>query len=167
MSVVDKTSTTIDTLPVEPSASIAVEPPHPVKQEPVQDKQEQEPLNGKSQHTTEDGVLAVEQVVNIIDETSERKTAEEESKKKNLDLVKVPLVPFTKRETAIMRLNNRIKILEQNVSLSSRYCSELSFWTDRSGYWGRKIRVYPVCHFFLCVRLLYILHFGRGTLFNC
>ena len=42
------------------------------------------------------------------------------SKQKELNLVKVPLVPFSKRESAIMRLNNRIKVLEQNVSLSTR-----------------------------------------------
>ena len=121
-SIIDNSYTTIETLPVEPLASIAVEPPHPVKQEPVQDRQEQEALNGKIHRKVEENIPpSVKQVVNIIEPTSEIKAVEEESKKKNLDLVRVPLVPFTKRETAIMRLNNRIKTLEQNVSLSSRY----------------------------------------------
>lgn len=40
---------------------------------------------------------------------------------KNLRLAKVPIMPLQKRETAIMRLTNRIKALETNVSLSSRY----------------------------------------------
>lgn len=39
---------------------------------------------------------------------------------KNLRLAKVPIMPLQKRETAIMRLTNRIKALETNVSLSSR-----------------------------------------------
>ena len=39
---------------------------------------------------------------------------------KNLRLERVPLMPLQKRETAIMRLTNRIKALETNVSLSSR-----------------------------------------------
>lgn len=39
---------------------------------------------------------------------------------KNLRLAKVPIMPLQKRETAIMRLTNRIKSLETNVSLSSR-----------------------------------------------
>ena len=120
-SIIDNSYATIETLPVEPSASIAVEPPHPVKQEQVQDRQEQEELNGKIHRKVEENVPpSVEQVMNVIEPTSEIKAVEEESKKKNLDLVRVPLVPFTKRETAIMRLNNRIKTLEQNVSLSSR-----------------------------------------------
>lgn len=43
------------------------------------------------------------------------------NKDKPLDLMQVPLAPVAKRETAIMRLTNRIKALELNVSLSSRY----------------------------------------------
>uniref|UniRef100_A0A0L8HD13 SUN domain-containing protein n=1 Tax=Octopus bimaculoides TaxID=37653 RepID=A0A0L8HD13_OCTBM len=41
-------------------------------------------------------------------------------------LVRVGLPPAGKRESAIMRLNNRIKALELNVSLSSRFLDELS-----------------------------------------
>ena len=121
--LVDTSYTTKGTLPVEPSASIAIEPPHTVKQEPVQDQQEREPLIGKPPPKPEETIIPpLEHVVTLPlkDEVSENKAAESESKKKNLDLVKVPLVPLTKRETAIMRLNNRIKTLEQNVSLSSR-----------------------------------------------
>ncbi|WAR31714.1 SUCO-like protein [Mya arenaria] len=44
----------------------------------------------------------------------------------NLDIVRVPIVSSSKRESAIMRLSNRIKVLEQNVSLSSRFLEELS-----------------------------------------
>ncbi|XP_052249155.1 SUN domain-containing ossification factor-like isoform X2 [Dreissena polymorpha] len=44
----------------------------------------------------------------------------------DLNLVRVPLIPAGKRESAIMRLSNRIKVLEQNVSLSSRFLEELS-----------------------------------------
>ncbi|XP_061183841.1 SUN domain-containing ossification factor-like [Saccostrea echinata] len=45
---------------------------------------------------------------------------------KNLRLVKVPILPLQKRETAIMRLTNRIKALETNVSLSSRFLDEMT-----------------------------------------
>ncbi|XP_046542995.1 SUN domain-containing ossification factor-like isoform X2 [Haliotis rubra] len=48
------------------------------------------------------------------------------NKDKPLDLMQVPLAPVAKRETAIMRLTNRIKSLELNVSLSSRFLDELS-----------------------------------------
>ncbi|XP_071111717.1 SUN domain-containing ossification factor-like isoform X1 [Haliotis cracherodii] len=48
------------------------------------------------------------------------------NKDKPLDLMQVPLAPVAKRETAIMRLTNRIKALELNVSLSSRFLDELS-----------------------------------------
>jgi hypothetical protein len=44
---------------------------------------------------------------------------------KNLRLVKVPILPLQKRETAIMRLTNRMKALETNVSLSSRYINRI------------------------------------------
>ncbi|XP_050417719.1 SUN domain-containing ossification factor isoform X2 [Patella vulgata] len=53
-------------------------------------------------------------------------TDKELKKPKDLDLVKVPLGSIAKRETAIMRLTNRIKALELNVSLSSRFLEELS-----------------------------------------
>ncbi|CAC5401545.1 SUN domain-containing protein 2,Uncharacterized protein slp1 [Mytilus coruscus] len=45
---------------------------------------------------------------------------------KDLRLIHVPVLPYQKRETAIMRLNNRIKALEMNVSLSSRFLEEMS-----------------------------------------
>lgn len=45
---------------------------------------------------------------------------------RDLGLVRVPILPYQKRETAIMRLNNRIKALEMNVSLSSRFLEEMS-----------------------------------------
>nr|XP_034303823.1 SUN domain-containing ossification factor-like isoform X2 [Crassostrea gigas] len=45
---------------------------------------------------------------------------------KNLRLAKVPIMPLQKRETAIMRLTNRIKALETNVSLSSRFLDEMT-----------------------------------------
>lgn len=45
---------------------------------------------------------------------------------KNLRLAKVPIMPLQKRETAIMRLTNRIKSLETNVSLSSRFLDEMT-----------------------------------------
>lgn len=49
---------------------------------------------------------------------------------RDLGLVRVPIMPFQKRDP-IMRLNNRIKALELNVSLSSRYflsvCLSVSF----------------------------------------
>ena len=41
---------------------------------------------------------------------------------KNLD-IKPPMLTVTNRESAIMRLSNRLKVLEQNVSLSSRFVS--------------------------------------------
>lgn len=44
-----------------------------------------------------------------------------EKKGVDIDLVRVPLSLSAKRETAIMRLTNRIKALEINVSLSSRW----------------------------------------------
>lgn len=44
-----------------------------------------------------------------------------DKKSSDLDLVHIPLSISAKRETAIMRLTNRIKALELNVSLSSRY----------------------------------------------
>jgi hypothetical protein len=48
-------------------------------------------------------------------------THKNETDKKGLEeLVHVPLTLSTKRETALMRLTNRIKALELNVSLSSR-----------------------------------------------
>ncbi|XP_064616370.1 SUN domain-containing ossification factor-like [Liolophura sinensis] len=49
-----------------------------------------------------------------------------EEGKRDLNLVRVPISPHMKRETAIMRLNNRLKALELNVSLSSRFLEELS-----------------------------------------
>lgn len=53
--------------------------------------------------------------------------AEPDSKGRPLyTLVRVGLPPAAKRESAIMRLNNRIKALELNVSLSSRFLDELS-----------------------------------------
>lgn len=51
---------------------------------------------------------------------------ETEKRAEDLDLVHVPLTVSAKRETAIMRLTNRIKALELNVSLSSRFLEELS-----------------------------------------
>ncbi|XP_041368642.1 SUN domain-containing ossification factor-like [Gigantopelta aegis] len=46
---------------------------------------------------------------------------------KPVDLIQIPGLPVAKhRETAIMRLTNRIKTLELNVSLSSRFLDELS-----------------------------------------
>ncbi|KAL8559788.1 hypothetical protein ACOMHN_030124 [Nucella lapillus] len=47
-------------------------------------------------------------------------------KNAELDLVTVPLSLSAKRESAVMRLTNRIKALELNVSLSSRFLEELS-----------------------------------------
>ncbi|KAK3609126.1 hypothetical protein CHS0354_036037 [Potamilus streckersoni] len=44
----------------------------------------------------------------------------------DLELVKVPVMPASKRESAIMRLSNRIKVLEQNVTLSSLFLDALS-----------------------------------------
>ncbi|XP_060601973.1 SUN domain-containing ossification factor-like isoform X2 [Ruditapes philippinarum] len=49
-----------------------------------------------------------------------------QQKRDDLNLVKLPAIPSGKRESAIMRLSNRIKVLEQNVSLSSRFLEELS-----------------------------------------
>ncbi|XP_076436473.1 uncharacterized protein LOC143275992 isoform X2 [Babylonia areolata] len=49
-----------------------------------------------------------------------------EKKGADLDLVTVPLTLSAKRESAVMRLTNRIKALELNVSLSSRFLEELS-----------------------------------------
>ncbi|KAK7497000.1 hypothetical protein BaRGS_00011736 [Batillaria attramentaria] len=51
---------------------------------------------------------------------------ETEKKTEDLDLIHIPLSVNAKRETAIMRLTNRIKALELNVSLSSRFLEELS-----------------------------------------
>ena len=66
----------------------------------------QEPAAGAAVHNaTEEGAA---------------KRNETEKKGVDLDLVRVPLSMSAKRETAIMRLTNRIKALEINVSLSSR-----------------------------------------------
>lgn len=61
---------------------------------------------------------------NATEKTATEKSAVEknvaEKKTEDLELVHIPLSVSAKRETAIMRLTNRIKALELNVSLSSR-----------------------------------------------
>ncbi|KAJ8299908.1 hypothetical protein KUTeg_021427 [Tegillarca granosa] len=71
--------------------------------------------------------LPVKEQVEPVQEKKLNDTDEQElnkpdiPKQRDLGLVRIPIMPFQKRDP-IMRLNNRIKALELNVSLSSRYC---------------------------------------------
>ncbi|KAK6167264.1 hypothetical protein SNE40_021337 [Patella caerulea] len=78
-----------------------------------------------SSHKVEPATPIVKPVVGVDEKVLGVKD-KELKKPKDLDLVKVPLGSIAKRETAIMRLTNRIKALELNVSLSSRFLEELS-----------------------------------------
>ncbi|KAK7094902.1 SUN domain-containing ossification factor-like [Littorina saxatilis] len=66
--------------------------------------------------------------VPTVQNATETLVKQNDTEKKQIpkDLVHVPISLGAKRETAIMRLTNRIKALELNVSLSSRFLEELS-----------------------------------------
>ena len=126
-SVVDKIVAT-ESSAVDPTASVAIEPAYLDQQEkPTPITQDQEAPSVKPLPLT-DEVQAVDQGLDKKEEILDVKPIEDGAKQKGLGLVKVPLVPFTKRESAIMRLNNRIKVLEQNVSLSSRYIITVAYF---------------------------------------
>ncbi|KAL3872239.1 hypothetical protein ACJMK2_040175 [Sinanodonta woodiana] len=101
------------TEPIIPSISISLEPTHidlptlPSGESPVHSSSDFEKLK-----------LNVTEIP--TDQEPERKAGVD------LELVKVPIMPASKRESAIMRLSNRIKVLEQNVTLSSLFLDALS-----------------------------------------
>ena len=105
---------------VDSSISVAIELSSTEQQQEitVREPPELEPQDTKLPHTTDDS--ASDQTAETVEDKPIIKPVVDGSKQKELNLVKVPLVPFSKRESAIMRLNNRIKVLEQNVSLSTR-----------------------------------------------
>lgn len=75
--------------------------------------------------------LPVKEQVEPVQEKKLNDTDEQElnkpdlPKQRDLGLVRIPIMPFQKRDP-IMRLNNRIKALELNVSLSSRFLDRMS-----------------------------------------
>ncbi|KAL4218646.1 hypothetical protein ACF0H5_021235 [Mactra antiquata] len=83
---------------------------------------------------TDDDLVAMEIEAENLEQKSNTTVIDEKvvvsngggKKDENVNLVRVPTISSGKRESAIMRLSNRIKVLEQNVSLSSRFLEELS-----------------------------------------
>ena len=122
--VQDSVPTIVTESSVDSSVSVAIEPSSTEQQQEVtvRDPPELETQDTKLPHTTDDSAAAqtASQTAETVEDKPIVKPVVDGSKQKELNLVKVPLVPFSKRESAIMRLNNRIKVLEQNVSLSTR-----------------------------------------------
>lgn len=67
--------------------------------------------------SSENGTVVMEKIVNKDQIETVTKS---DSGAKKLDIVRIPVMPFPKREIAIMRLANRINALEMNVTLSIR-----------------------------------------------
>ena len=122
--VQDSIPTIVTESSIDPSVSVAIEPSSTEQQQEitVRDPPELEPQDTKLPHTIDDSPAAqtASQTAETVEDKPIIKPVVDGSRQKELNLVKVPLVPFSKRESAIMRLNNRIKVLEQNVSLSTR-----------------------------------------------
>ena len=125
----EATSVTVTEAPsVDSSASVAVEPPLTDQPEIPSQEPPEHGTHERAQQIEDDGAQITNQTSETVVEKPDMKPdikpdvkpVVDGSKQKELNLVKVPIVPLSKRESAIMRLNNRIKVLEQNVSLSTR-----------------------------------------------
>ncbi|GFR89863.1 SUN domain-containing ossification factor-like [Elysia marginata] len=121
---VDPSPPTDDGVSADHVVSSTQLPPTATSEAPVQDASGETAGRGQTQNLGDDSASS-SQTVNVTEPEPVVSQTSQTRQARAPDLVKVGM-PTSKRDASVMKLNNRIVALEQNVSMTKKYLEELS-----------------------------------------